>query len=246
MKLKSYSVVLSVVAAAFFVISCSSTPPVEEEPQVEPVVVIEDIVIIEEPQETVLVEEFDYDGLGRLIAEAKDKQQEIIKYQITADGNENLALADEALNQAEVIYNMGEDGSAYSEKLAAQENVVSARDSYNEILNSYWFGKANDARERAGTARQEALKLKADVAVAQDYKNSADVFNSGEEAFTAKDYQLSVNYYIQAESLFASVAITAAEKKRLAGVALQSAEKKIEESEKIATDAEAELNGDEL
>jgi hypothetical protein len=230
---------------SILVASCQSAPVVQEEPPApapeappveEVVVVVEETIVPEEPS-------VDFDAIGLLIAEAQDRRQEIANDGLEEGGGESLGAADKSLQSAESVFNAGPDGSTSDEKAGALASAQSALDAYKAILREYWLVRAGEGRERAGAARQEALKLKADVAVREDFNASEGVFNNGEALFKSEDFKLSVPYFIEAESLFMASASVAAEKRRTAAAALESADKKIEESEKIAADADTALNG---
>jgi hypothetical protein len=223
---------------------------------------IDELVIVEEPvpeesaseepvpEEPVpeVVEAVDFDSIGLLIAEAQAKREEIDSDGIAGGsngsdaGNDELSAADKALAEAQGIYSLGPDGSDAKEKLAAAEAAKSALDAYNHIFETYWLGKADEARTLATSAQQDALKIKADVAVRDDYLASADIFNNGETLYKAKNYKASVNYFVESEGRFVNAALLAGEKRRMAALALQSAERKIEESERIAADADSVLS----
>jgi hypothetical protein len=219
--------------SALFGISCKSVPAAP------PVAVKEDVVIIE-------IAPIDFGTLGDIIAEAQAKRAEITDNDLEVQNLDKLVPADESLLSAESVYNLGETASSANDKGVAAKDAQSALEAYNNILNQFWFVRASEARRRASSAQQEALKVKADVAVKPDYNLSAEVFNNGEATFKTKDYKESVGFFVESESLFVSATTVATEKRRLASIALQSAEKKIEESERIASDAESVLGGEQL
>jgi hypothetical protein len=246
MKKKLSVAIFSVIFSVVLGISCKSAPPPQEDPQPAEVAVVK-----EEPARSVeeiedvapdVVEAVDFDSIGLLIAEAKAKREEIENDQIDDTGDNELLAAGKALAEAESVYDLGPDGSSAESKLAAAESAQFALDTYNHVFEGWWLGKADEVRNRAAGAQQEALKLKADVAVRNDYLAGADVFNNGEALFKAKNYKPALSYFIESETLFVGVSMLAAEKKRLAALALQSAERKIEESERIAADADSVLN----
>jgi hypothetical protein len=253
MKQKLSVVIVSVIFAFVLGAACKSAPPpqpgsIEEYPA--PVAVddeetIEELVIVEEVDPEV-VEAVDFDSIGLLIAEAKAKREEIENDGISDTGDNDLFAAGEELANAETIYDLGPDGSTAKEKLTATGSAQFALDTYNRVFEAWWSDKAGEARNKASGAQQEALKLKADVAVRDDYLACADIFNNGVALFKAKNYKASLDYFSESGTLFAGIATLAAEKRRLAALALQSAERKIEETERIAADADSVLNGEQL
>jgi hypothetical protein len=250
MKQKLTGIFLTLSMISFLVISCQSAPQIEEAPPAAPppqappaeqLAVAEEVSVPQKPEEAI-----DFDSIGLLIAEAQDKRQEITNDELEDEDAELLSAADKSLQSAESVFNAGLDGSSSPEKAGALANAQSALDAYRAILKNYWLARADENRGRTRAARQEALKLKANVAVREDFNVSDGIFNNGESLFKSEDYKLSVPFYIESESLFIAAAALAAEKGRLAALALESADRKIEESEKIAADADTVLNGAQL
>jgi hypothetical protein len=253
MKQKLSVIILSVIIAVVFGVACTSAPPPQQTPppaksevvKEEPAPVAEEeVLVVAEEEEIVpeVVEAVDFDSIALLIAEANAKRDEIESDQIGDNSDNDLVAAGEAMANAETIYELGPDRASAEDKLSAAESARFSLDTYNRVFETYWSGKAGEVRGRASSAQQEALKLKADVAVRDDYLASADIFNNGEALFKAKSYKPSVGYFIESETLFVGIAALAAEKRRLAALALQSAERKIEESERIAADADSVLD----
>lgn len=250
MQQKSNCVCFSLLTVLLLLSSCQSAPPAREEaPQAQPeapsqegvaVAVVEDVVVAEEPLPP------DFDGLGLLIAEAQDRRREVAHDKLEELGGDALVLADKSLQNAEAVFNAGPASSTDGEKAGALASAQASLDAYKAVLREHWLGRSGEIRGRAGAARQEALKAKADVAVRDGFAAGEGVFNNGEALFTSEEYKLSVPYYLEAESLFVAAASEAAEKRRLAAAALESADKKIEESEKIAADADIALNGGQI
>ncbi|MDR2481068.1 MAG: hypothetical protein LBD07_02080 [Spirochaetaceae bacterium] len=222
MRIKITAFSLFFLLTAVFVISCKSTP--------KSVAAGEDKIAV------------DYDKLGSLIAEAKEKRQEINDNELEILDEPLVSKADDCLISAENIYNKGTSKLSNNDKKSAYKDAEFALLTYAGLLDTYWYNTSSEARQRASTAQQDALKLKADVAVRNDYNLSTEIFNNGEQAYKDKDYKRALSFYLEATMLFVNAASNTAEKKRLAMLALQSAETKILESEKIAADAEAVLN----
>ncbi|MDR3300948.1 MAG: hypothetical protein LBT01_00265 [Spirochaetaceae bacterium] len=240
MKNKLFGIFLTLSISFIFFISCQSAPQTQKESSTEEgaVLVVEEVSVPQGAEET-----SDFDRIGLLIAEAQDRRQEIANDELEDLGGEQLSAADKSLQSAESVFNAGMKGSTSPEKASALSNAQSALDAYRAILRSYWQARADEGRGRSQAARQEALKLKAQVAVRDNFNASEGVFNNGESLYKSEDYKLSVPYYIESELMFIAAASLAIEKGRLAALALESADKKIEESEKISADADTALNG---
>ncbi|MDR2468248.1 MAG: hypothetical protein LBD22_04720 [Spirochaetaceae bacterium] len=184
----------------------------------------------------------DYASLAAVIAQAREKRQELVDNQLEASNVPLVEKADGSLRNAEDLFRRGDDKLTNADRNAAFKNAQFALISYSGIVDQHWLDTAAEARNKSLAAQQEALKLKADVAVREDYNLTTGIHNQGETAYRTKEYKKAVNFYVESASLYQTVATAAAEKRRLATLALQSAEAKISESEKIAADAESVLS----
>jgi len=229
---------------ALLAISCKSTPTKQLDVLTEEVVVIgtpdETIVVEEAPAEEPAEEAVTFALLEETIKSADDSRKVIMDNQIEVPETD-LKDADSALLSAKAVYDLGEDGASGDDIAAAYNNAALALNIYNDAISDYWQVKATDARARALSAQKEALNLKADVAVRDDFNLSTDIFNNGESNYLASLYEESIGFYIESETMYINLCAIAAEKRRLAAAALQAAEKKIEESERIAADADTVL-----
>ena len=106
------------------------------------------------------------------------------------------------------------------------------------MLDAAWLEKVDVVRKDAEAAQQVALKAKADVAVKTEYNLATEIFNNGSASYKNREWKDSLNFYADAKPQFESVTAAANEKKQFADIALQRAEMKISESEKIAGEAE--------
>lgn len=185
----------------------------------------------------------DYAGLSAIIAQAQEKRQQVIDNQLDTQDGALIEEFDAALREAEGFYNRGEAALSRADRGTAFADAQKALLGYTQFLDQYWLDSAADARTKSLAAQQDALKLKADIAVRDDYNLTTGIHNQGETAYRAREYQRALGFYTESITLYTNVAAAAAEKRRLATLALQSAEVKIAESEKIAANAEAVLNG---
>lgn len=183
----------------------------------------------------------DYAGLNDVIAKAQDKRQEVVDAGLEMDNLSAVEQADAKLRNAEDAYDKGEKNLSKTDRNNAFKDAQGALLGYTGILDEHWINNASELRARSLAEQQEALKLKADIAVRDDYNLTTNIHNQGEAAYRNRDYRTAITHFTESIDLYSNVSAAAAEKRRIATLALQSAETKISESEKIAADAEAVL-----
>jgi tetratricopeptide (TPR) repeat protein len=186
----------------------------------------------------------DYAGLRSVIVQAQEKRQEVVDAQLEMQNLSLVEQADASLRRAEDLYDLGENKLGKKDRNEAFTSAQSAILGYTQILDQFWLDTASDLRSKSLAAQLDALKLKADIAVREDYNLTTNIHNQGEAAYRARDYKTAMDFYTESISLYGNVSAAAAEKRRLATLALQSAEEKIAESERIAADAENVLGAD--
>ncbi|MDR1147410.1 MAG: hypothetical protein LBK66_02150 [Spirochaetaceae bacterium] len=253
-KLCVYRIFLAflIVSALFF--SCKSAPKEAPQPEVEIAVVEEVVEETPEPVETAPIAEVIvpetapvevevdsglirrqeiYDELGNILAMAQIKRQELIDDGFYEENSQAFGVADNALNLAVEDYEAGIDA-------VGENSLVNARmalEGFTAIIDSAWLSRADAQRVKSDNAQQQALKLKADIAVKDRYNLAAELHNKGDAALRGKDYTAAIGFYEEAAPVFDEAIKIAAEKKEKAEFALKNAEQKIAESEKIAEDA---------
>jgi hypothetical protein len=235
--------VFLIVSALIF--SCKSAPKEAPQPEVEVEIVTVEEVVEETPElvETAPIEvEVDsdllrrqeiYDELGNILAAAQAKRQELMDDGFYEESPQAFDLADNALNSASEDYTAGIDA-------VGENSLVNARmalEGFTAIIDGAWLSRADAQRVKSANAQQQALKLKADVAVKDRYNFAAELHNKGDAALRGKDYTAAIGFYEEAAPVFGETIKIAAEKKEKAEFALKNAENKIAESEKIAEDA---------
>jgi len=227
-------------------VSCKSAPAPKQSVPPEEVAVKESPVSTsagETGEKETALPAADFALLEKTVKNAEESRREIEDNQIEVVPA-GLTDADEALAGARAVCDLGDDGSSPDDKEQAYKKAAFALGVYTGVIAAYWKQRADDARSRAFAAQKEALKLKADVAVREDFKLSTGVFNNGESNYKAGAYREAIGFFIESENMYINLCSIASEKRRLAIAALQSAEKKIEESERIAADADSVLRGE--
>jgi hypothetical protein len=216
-------------------------PEAKEEPDIveeTPEVVEEIAVIVEETDNELLTKkQAMYAELGETLTAARAKRQEVMNSKFNEQYEDRFNSADDALNIATDSYGAGFE----SVDEAALAAAHSALDGFTSIINDAWLAKAEDLQSTSGTMQQQALKLKADNAVKQNYNYATELYNKGNAAMRGNDYAAAAGFYQEAIPAFMETINIATEKKAKAELALKNAEEKISQSEKIVEDAVKEL-----
>ncbi|MDR2344214.1 MAG: hypothetical protein LBD86_06775 [Spirochaetaceae bacterium] len=178
-----------------------------------------------------------YRELGETLTEARAKRQEIMKAELNNQYKDRFDPSDAALVRASNSYEAGLD--------AVDEDSLSAAhyalDGFTSIIEDVLLTKAESLHDTSDGMRQQALKLKADVAVKQGYDFAAGLYNKGNAAMSGKDYAAAADFYQESIPAFIEAINIATEKKVKAERALKDAEEKIVQSEKIVEEAEKQL-----
>jgi tetratricopeptide (TPR) repeat protein len=175
----------------------------------------------------------EYAELGKILAEARTKRQEIINAGFDDADRKAFDEADEMLKRAEEVYDAGFE--AFNENAMSDARI--ALSSFNAIVDAVWMAKTDALRVNSSEKQQEALKLRADVAVKDEYNLATELHNKGNSAFRDKDYFVAIDFFERSIPAFDETIKVATEKKEKAELALKKAEEKISESEKIVEDA---------
>ena len=149
---------------------------------------------------------------------------------------DNYARADEILNDALDNYETENYALAY-------ENAQEALNKYNLVLSAGWAAHADEYAARASDARQEALDAKADIAVKDVFSQADANYNAATSAMDAQKYGDAARQFAAAETQFLAAAQSAIEKRNIAALTIEEANRKIEESDETARLAELILEG---
>jgi tetratricopeptide (TPR) repeat protein len=257
LKVSLVKICLMLLIVSGLFISCKSAPPVQKEAPAEPVAETAGVAAEEKPEviEVDVIEEAvepripqlqneadlaglerrkqEYAELGKILAEVRTKRQEIINAGFDDVDRRAFDEADDMLKRAGEVYDAGFE--AFNE--SALEDARLALSSFNTIIDSVWMAKTEAMRTDSADKQQEALKLRADVAVKERYNLAAELHNKGTAAFRSKNYFVAIEFFEKSIPVFTEAIKTASEKKEKAELALKNAETKIIESEKIVEDA---------
>jgi hypothetical protein len=156
-------------------------------------------------------------------------RQEILDRNFTDYDSDNFDRADDISLAAIDSYEAGN----IKEALDGAEEV---KPLYNRVLSTGWAAAT-------GQERQNALDMKANIAVRNEFDSAEKLYSQAEAARKAGKYEESTALYNQSSSRFISLAQTVTEKRRIATDALRAVEKKMAESEEAARDADLILKG---
>jgi hypothetical protein len=148
----------------------------------------------------------------------------------------SVELADDVLFDAADNY-LAKDYSGAGDK--AEEALLR----FNLALRAGWECYAAEMGAFAAAERQNALDLKANVAVRQEFNTAQAVYARADTAFQAERFEEAVTLYDDSLSQFEVITLVAKEKQLVAERALVRANEKIEESDETARAAEVVLEG---
>jgi len=146
-----------------------------------------------------------------------DRAREILSDAVDAYGAENYALA--------------------------QENADEALLRYNLVLSTGWAAYAELCASLAEAERQAALDVKANVAVKDLFAEADATYKTGIDSFDSKEYEDAAIQFINSEALFIMASASASEKRNTAAELIREANRRIEESDETARQAENILEG---
>jgi hypothetical protein len=174
--------------------------------------------------------------------EAYKARQEIMDYGFGRYDPDNYAAAEEVAFAGLDAY----DALAFDDTVDVKDVLLQAEEArlgYNLVLDTGWRSYATERQASAGAERQNALDLKANVAVRNDYEAAQRLYNQATNSYQAQRYVEAADLYFQVEFLFAAVAETAEQKRRLAEDAIRTAQDRAATSEETARSAEVILEG---
>jgi len=125
----------------------------------------------------------------------------------------------------------------------AEDYALEAQLRYNLALKNGWIGYATSRRVSATNEREQALFLKANIAVRDLYREADGFYSQAETAMKAEQYENAAIRYIESEARFIVAIKEAEEKRQLAEYAIRNAEDKIEESDDTARQADTIIEG---
>lgn len=163
-------------------------------------------------------------------------RSEIETHNLSRFDPQRFAAAEAQLQQAVAAYE-GNDIAG------AQQAAAEALAQYQQVADTGWEALAEEQRQRASALREEALNLKAHIAMKEAYQEADMVYTEGERALSAKNCKQALELFTQGVDQFTAVRDTTAKKRQAAEKAIQIAQDKIADSDKRAKSAQAKLGG---
>jgi hypothetical protein len=125
----------------------------------------------------------------------------------------------------------------------AKENADEALLRYNLVLSTGWAAYAELRSSLAEAERQAALDIKANIAVRDIFSEADTTYKTGVSSFGSQDYEEAAKQFISSETLFVISSLSASEKRQNAAEIIREANRKIEESDETARQAEIIIEG---
>ena len=163
-------------------------------------------------------------------------REEIAENALEAYDPANIEAADTTLESAAYDY---QDKKFDSSKSKIDEATLS----YSQALETGWESLAAENGASASAKRQQALDLKANVAVKDDFNSAQAVFTNANAAFQAQKHKEAAQLFGDSSSKFDPVIQAAMQKRQAAEDALVKANQKMAESDEAAKNAEKILEG---
>ena len=142
-------------------------------------------------------------------------------------GVDYLDKVEEALDSDSVDF----DKSVYSDA----ENALKE---FNAVLNVAYKKIAKEEREAALEAKKKADSVKAGVARKAEYKEAAELIQSGDSLYSMQNAKKAAEKYTDAKEQFTYLYEDVSEKRAAAQAAIEEAKRRVAESEKFAEQAD--------
>ena len=109
---------------------------------------------------------------------------------------------------------------------------------FNTVINVAYKKIAKEEREAAMEAKKDADSVKAGVARKEEYKEAADLIQSGDSLYAMQNAKKAVDKYIEANDKFTELYEDVSEKRAEAQAAIEEAKRRVAESQKLAEEAD--------
>ena len=170
-------------------------------------------------------------SLNALLLRNEIKEREFDSYD-----PDNFERAEEILNDALDDYETEQYPSAYA-------NANEALNRYNLVMSAGWAAHAERYALQAADARQDALDVKADIAVRAFFAEADTIYKNAVSAMDAQKFGDAAKNFYTSEGMFVTAKESTLEKRVIAAQTIEEANRKIEESDETARLAELILEG---
>ena len=142
-------------------------------------------------------------------------------------GVENLDKVDEAFDSDSVDF----DKTVF----VYAENALKE---FNTVINVAYKKIAKEEREAAIEAKKDADSVKAGVARKAEYKEAADLIQTGDSLYAMQNAKKAAEKYVEANEKFTYLFEDVSEKRAEAEAAIEEAKRRVAESKKFAEEAD--------
>ena len=164
------------------------------------------------------------------LADAKALQAQVVKAGLDKVAADDFAAAESRFKEGEAEY--GKDNA--KAKTALDQAIAG----YGKVIELGYPKLVQSRKTPAEKVRAEAVALKAQVAIPQEYAAAEAVYQQAGTAASAGDYERAATGYTEAHRLFEQVAATAARKKRSAETAMEESRQSLAAVEARAKEVE--------
>ena len=109
---------------------------------------------------------------------------------------------------------------------------------FNTVINVAYKKIAKEEREAALEAKKDADSVKAGVSRKAEYKEAADLIQSGDSLYAMQNAKKAAEKYVEANDKFTYLFEDVSEKRAEAQAAIEEAKRRVEESKKFAEEAD--------
>ena len=167
-------------------------------------------------------------------SKAVDAKEEIEENEFESYARNNYDRGVENLSKVEAAFDSGSDD--FDKTVFV--NAENALKEFNTVINVAYKKIAKEEREAALEAKKDADSVKAGVARKAEYKEAADLIQSGDSLYSMQNAKKATEKYESATTKFKYLYTDVAEKRAAAQAAIDEAKKRVAESEKFAEEAD--------
>ena len=167
-------------------------------------------------------------------SKAVDAKKEIDESGFASYAQNNYDRGVSSLNKVEAAFESDSDDFDKS-VFAEAENALK---DFNTVINVAYKKLAKEERDAAMEAKKKADSVKAGVARKAEYKEAADLIQTGDSLYAMQNAKKAVDKYKDAKTKFTYLYEDVAAKRAAAQAAIEEAKKRVAESEKFAEEAD--------
>ena len=167
-------------------------------------------------------------------SKAVDAKKEVDENGFESYAQNNYDRGVDNLEKVDAAFDSGSDDFDKSVFVYAEN----AYKEFNTVINVAYKKIAKEERENAMDAKKDADSVKAGVARKAEYKEAADLIQSGDSLYAMQNAKKATDKYVEAADKFTYLFEDVSEKRAAAQAAIEEAKKRVAESEKFAEEAD--------